>query len=271
MLPTGRYPLAVIFISLPAEAVDVNVHPTKSEVRFRKGNEAFGAVQRAVRQTLIADSPIPQTTHFTSFTPQGWRGSLDQSSFSRRDEPPPQGHLELDWSSPAERDVTSSDSQSDLGGEGLPIMRVVGQVGAAYIITEGPQGLFLIDQHAAHERILYEQFMVAWEEADGREGMAAQGLVDGRVVQLSPSQATLLGDQLPLLERLGFRVEPFGPNSFMVRSVPAMLTKVDPAKALMEVVEDLEWGEAPMQKTIESRIILRVCKSAAVKAGQTLD
>jgi DNA mismatch repair protein MutL len=72
------------------------------------------------------------------------------------------------------------------------------------------------------------------------------------------------------LKRLGFAVDSFGPNTFKVRSVPAMLTKVDPAKALMEVVEDLERGEAPLQKTIEGRIILRVCKSAAVKAGQTL-
>ena len=108
------------------------------------------------------------------------------------------------------------------------------------------------------------------EENGQEQGMAAQGLVSGVTVQLSPAQATLIGENLELLARLGLNIEPFGPNTFMVRSVPAMLTHVDPAKALVDVVEDLERDEAPLQRTIEARIILRVCKSAAVKAGQTL-
>jgi DNA mismatch repair protein MutL len=145
-------------------------------------------------------------------------------------------------------------------------MRVVGQVGASYIITEGPDGLFLIDQHAAHERILYEQFMAEWDNGQ----MAAQGLMAGTAVHLSPPQATLLEDNLPVLEKLGFQIEPFGPNAFMVRAVPSLLIKQDPAQALLDVIEDLERGDAPLQGKIEAKIILRVCKTAAVKAGQTL-
>ncbi len=274
LLPTGRYPLAVIFLDLPAEAVDVNVHPTKAEVRFRDAGLAFGAVQRAVRQTLIAESPIPQASHFASFQTPGWGGALDRQAFARRGDDQTQEHLELDWS-PGLTDFApgkQQDSQgtSGLGGEQLPIMRVVGQVGASYIITEGPDGLYLIDQHAAHERILYEQFMAAWQDGGADAGMAAQRLVSGTAVQLSPAQATLLSDYLELLERIGFQVEPFGPSTFMVRSIPAMLTRLDPARALMDVVDDLERGDEPLQNKIEARIILRVCKSAAVKAGQTL-
>jgi DNA mismatch repair protein MutL len=153
-----------------------------------------------------------------------------------------------------------------LAGNNLPIMRVVGQVGAAYIITEGPDGLFLIDQHAAHERILYEQFMAAWD--DGK--LVAQGLMGGTAVHLSPSQATTLEDNLPVLQNLGFQIEPFGPNAFMIRAVPALLLKQDPTQALLDVVEELERGDAPMQGKIEAKIILRVCKTAAVKAGQPL-
>ena len=111
--------------------------------------------------------------------------------------------------------------------------------------------------------------MAAWE-AEGDGGMATQGLVSGSAVQLTPSQATLLSENLELLEQIGFRIEPFGPNTFMVRGVPAMLTGLDPARAVMGVVDDLERGETPLRGGIEARIILRVCKSAAVKAGQTL-
>jgi DNA mismatch repair protein MutL len=274
LLPTGRYPLAVIFIRLPAETVDVNVHPAKTEVRFRQANAVFGAIQRAVREILIADSPIPHARHFTSFQSSGWPAASSSQAFTRREENATQSGLGLDWTAravdAAQDGITADPPRSEFGGDRLPIMRVIGQVGTAFIITEGPEGLYLIDQHAAHERILYEKFMRDWQDNGQDQGMAAQGLMNSVAVRLSPAQSTLLDDHLDLLERLGMKLEPFGPNTYMVRSVPAMLTKLDPARALLDVVEDLERDEKPLQGKIEARIILRVCKSAAVKAGQTL-
>ena len=145
-------------------------------------------------------------------------------------------------------------------------MRVVGQVGASYIIAEGPDGIYLVDQHAAHERILYEKIMAARE----KKGIASQGLVTSTTVQLTPDQATLLGDHLELLNRLGFQIEAFGPNAFVVRAVPALLAKLDPAAALTAVVDDLEAERDPLEGEVEANVILRVCKTAAVKAGQSL-
>ncbi len=274
LLPTGRYPVAIVFIDLPAEQVDVNVHPAKTEIRFRDPGRAFSAVQRAVRQTLIAGSPVRTVgTGFNQFAQPGWDGRLDNHAFSRRpDDPAAQTALSLDWSAP-ERDDRPGEYQqpplpeANLGGQRLPIMRVVGQVGASYIITEGPDGLFLIDQHAAHERILYEKLMQARSTAGA---IPAQGLVTGTTVHLTPDQATLLNDHLETMHQLGFQVEPFGPNTFMVRAVPAILTRLDPAGALQAVVEDLEGERRPLESEIEARIIRRVCKTAAVKAGQTL-
>ena len=279
LLPTGRYPLGIIFITMPAPEVDVNVHPAKTEVRFRHASMIFGAVQKAVRQTLVADSPIRGVGAWTMGSGEpaspGWAGALDQSAFSRRDDQghrEGQGHLELNWPMPTEPDgVEKSDTYpappiANLGGDKLPIMRIIGQVGASYIITEGPDGLFLIDQHAAHERILYEQFMAAREQ----DAVVSQGLVAGTAVHLSPSQATLLSENAALLNQLGFQIEPFGPNAFMVRAVPAILAKLDPARALQSVVDDLERGNKPLEGQIEAKIILRVCKTAAIKAGQTL-
>jgi len=243
-------------------------------VRFHQGNHVFGAVQRAVRQTLVDDSPIRnmtawQTSGSAEVASPGWAGELDQQAFARRDEDAQPG-LGLDWARQEDWAETSAipapAPRPNLGGERLPIMRVVGQVGAAYIITEGPDGMFLIDQHAAHERILYEQFMAQWAQ----NAIVSQSLMAGTAVHLSPPQTTLLEEYLHTLGQIGFQVEPFGPNAFMVRAIPAILAKQDPAQVLLTVVEDLERGDAPLQGKIEDRIILRVCKSAAVKAGQTL-
>jgi DNA mismatch repair protein MutL len=270
--------LGIVFIELPPIEVDVNVHPAKTEVRFHRSNAVFGAVQRAVRSTLIAQSPVRAMgawmTGGDSLTQvSGWEGALDQHAFERR-ETAAQGALQLDWSRrfmPVER-AAADQNRSErveaplLDNERLPIMRVIGQVGAAYIITEGPDGLFLIDQHAAHERILYEKFMAQREE----DGLISQGLVAGSAVHLPPSQAALLEENLDTLAKIGFKIEPFGPNAFMVRAVPAVVSNVDPAQALTAVVDDLERGDEPLQQKIEDKIVIRVCKSAAIKAGQTL-
>ncbi|MCL4867410.1 MAG: DNA mismatch repair endonuclease MutL [Anaerolineae bacterium] len=280
LLPTGRYPMAVLFVNLPYEQVDVNVHPTKTEVRFRQGVSAFSAVQRAVRKTLIAGSPVreigelvewarPQPTTFP-----GWQGDWPAAALPSQPQP-----LSLDWDTPSTAQPSilmphdpqpSPPSALTAHTSTLPIMRVIGQVGASYIITEGPDGLFLIDQHAAHERILYEQFLAAWEQTNGQSPLPSQGLVTGVAVHLVPAQATLLADYLPNLEHLGFQIEPFGPNTFMVRGIPALLRRADPAQAVQAIVADLEQGDKPLQAKIEARIILRVCKTAAIKAGQTL-
>jgi DNA mismatch repair protein MutL len=278
LLPTGRYPVAVIFLTLPFDNVDVNVHPTKAEVRFRNANAVFGAVQRAVRETLVEASPVRSVALGAAtesrFASPGWGGSLDERAFARHLTPSAQENLQLDWperptdaaATPAEMALEDAGQRQGSAGTRLPIMRVVGQVGAAYIITEGPDGIFLIDQHAAHERILYEQFMAA----HSRKEIAAQGLVTSQTVQLPPDQATLLEAHLELLDELGFQVEPFGPNTFVIRAVPALLSRLDPAAALRAVVEDLERGDEPLKEQEEARIILRVCKTAAVKAGQSL-
>lgn len=274
LLPSGRYPVAIVFLRMPYESVDVNVHPAKTEVRFRDRNGAFSAVQRAVRRTLIAGSPVRSAALGTSAgnaasSYPGWGGSLDEQAFARHDLPGPKQNLRLEW--PEAPGAGEGATEIDLSrqankGVRLPIMRVVGQVGAAYIVTEGPDGLYLIDQHAAHERILYEQFMAARD----REGIASQGLVTSSTVQLPPDQATLLEGYLELLGELGFQVELFGPNTYVVRAIPSLLAKLDPAAALRAVVEDLETGDKPLQEEIEARIVLRVCKTAAVKAGQSL-
>jgi DNA mismatch repair protein MutL len=162
--------------------------------------------------------------------------------------------------------ATDFPAQPALPGQRAPLLRPIGQVAAAYLAAEGPDGLYLVDQHAAHERVLFERFMA--QRGSGQ--IPAQALLQAAPVDLPPAAARLLGEQLPLLGQIGFQVEPFGPGTFLVRSIPALLSGMDPASALRVLVEDFEEDESPLQAEVEARIIARVCKRAAVKAGKTL-
>jgi len=147
----------------------------------------------------------------------------------------------------------------------VPLLRLVGQVGSAYLVAEGPDGLYLVDQHAAHERVLFERFM----KQVGKQ-VTSQALLTPVTITLSATESRLLEEQLSVLGRLGFEVEAFGPNTYRPRAMPPMLIGSDPEAALRVVIEDFEEDETPLQSELEARIIARVCKRAAVKAGQVL-
>ncbi len=272
LLPTGRYPLAILFLTLPPEEVDVNVHPAKTEVRFRGDKAPFAEVQRVVREALVADAPIRQMgawqvgSQLEAMTP-GWEGSLDQHAFVRPDDIS-QPEMELEW--PPEEIIEPAGGQTAprptaARSSQLPVMRVVGQVGAAYIITEGPEGLFLIDQQAAHERVLYEQYHGEWQAGQ----VAMQPLTVGTAVTLSPSQSNWLNHQLPTLATIGFQVEPFGPQTFMIRSIPQLAADRDAAHLLLSIVTGVE-RKPPAAADLPLYLIQLVCMAAATRAGQSL-
>ncbi|MGQ0602553.1 MAG: DNA mismatch repair endonuclease MutL, partial [Anaerolineales bacterium] len=270
MLMVGRYPLAVVMMTLPPEDVDVNVHPTKAEVRFRNGDAAFSAIERTVRKALLERAPVPQI-------------DIRQWSSGADDVPLPRPSLQWspEWGMLASGDggrgtevvqpatdpqPLTPNPQQPLPETEVPLLRVVGQIGAAYIVAEGPDGLYLIDQHAAHERVLYETFSLQRAASQ----IVSQHLLEPAVVALPPASADMLLTQMTVLQHIGFSVEPFGGNQFIVRSLPTVLGNVDPAKAVRVLVEDFEEDETPLQAEVEARLIARVCKRAAVKAGQTL-
>jgi DNA mismatch repair protein MutL len=257
LLMVGRFPMAVLFLQLPPEEVDVNVHPAKAEVRFRHSDQAFSAVQRSVKRALLAYSPVPQMPGPSWQTP-----SFSSSPEFENSEPVPavssnQGFEPL---TPAVQAT-----QNPLPSGQIPLLRLIGQVGATYIVAEGPDGLYLIDQHAAHERVLFERFLKQRSTL-----IPAQALLEPVVVHLPIASVQTLTQQLPLLEHLGFSIEPFGMDTFLVRAIPALLSKLDPAAAVRVIVEDFEEDETPLQSEVEAKIIARVCKRAAVKAGQVL-
>lgn len=256
LLMVGRYPLAVLFIQLEPEEVDVNVHPAKAEVRFRQPDQVFSTVQRSVKRALMAYSPVPNLV-----TPYWSAAGFRQTAVD-----PAWGMAaELEKVPDAAVEESAVVPQPELPSGKVPLLRLVGQVGAAYLVAEGPDGLYLIDQHAAHERVLFEKIMRQHEPK-----RPSQTLIEPAVVVLPPQSAHILEKQLGVLEHFGFDVEAFGPNTFRVRAVPALLTGIDPAAALRVIVEDFEEDEAPLANEVEAKIIARVCKRAAVKAGKVL-
>ncbi len=259
LLMVGRYPLAAIFLQVPPESVDVNVHPAKSEIRLRDPRRVFADVQRSVRRALLAHAPVPGLEGTNLRWTQNPGGVSAWGSGPTSEAP---GHP-LPFTQPTRQDVPEQPAL-DRRGE-VPLLRPIGQVAAAYLVAEGPDGLYLVDQHAAHERVLFEKMM-----AERGAQVASQSLLEPEFVTLSPSQADLLDGQLSALRTLGFQVEDFGPNTYMVRALPALLAGMSPQQALLVLVEDFEEDETPLQAEIEARIIARVCKRAAVRAGQVM-
>ncbi|MGD8458141.1 MAG: DNA mismatch repair endonuclease MutL [Anaerolineales bacterium] len=259
MLMVGRFPIAVIFLEIKPELVDVNVHPTKAEVRFSNQNEVFSGVQRAVRRALLAFSPVPMVNTQVRWTPLPTRDfdSATAEGGMMGDEPPEDGDS-LDGGETAE-------AQARLPESGVPLLRLVGQVGSAFLVAEGPDGLYLVDQHAAHERVLFERYM-----SQRKKEIPSQVLLQPVTIELSPENSRLLEEQLSLFGELGFQVEAFGPNAFQVRSMPSLLIGSDPEAAVRVVIEEFEEDETPLESEIEERMIARICKRAAVKAGQVL-
>ena len=265
MLMVGRYPLAVLFLEVPPESVDVNVHPAKSEVRFRESERIFAFVQRAVRRALLAYSPVPQVAPPSLWgSPPGPRTVDPAWTLAHAGDRGPE--TEDREEPPAVYGPPSTvESQQPISSH-IPLLRLIGQIGGAYLVAEGPDGLYLIDQHAAHERVLFEKLMAQ----HGLKNIPSQALLTPAVVHLPPAQSQLLDEQLPVLQHFGFAVEPFGQNAYQVRAMPALFAGSDPTAALRALVEDFEEDEAPLRAEVEARVAGRVCKRLAVKAGQAL-
>jgi DNA mismatch repair protein MutL len=268
LLMVGRYPLTALFLEIPPEDVDVNVHPTKAEVRFKNQDRIFSFVQRSARKALLAYTPVH------SVSTQLWGARPPMESFPTR-------QVGIDWTIAHDENLTVDDGpqtmedhrppstvngQEALPHSSVPLLRLIGQIGSTYIVAEGPDGLYLIDQHAAHERVLFEKLMAQ----HGNKSIPAQSLLTPEVITLPPQSAKALLTQLEFLNHFGFEVEEFGTNTFQVRAMPVLFMGADPSTALRALVEDFEEDESPLQAEVEAKLAARVCKRMAVKGGQAL-
>ncbi len=261
LLMVGRYPIAVLHLRLPLEEVDVNVHPTKAEVRFRDESAVFGAVQRAVRTALLETAPVAVATA----APTAPFGLSPQPSA-----PPLWEHARALERRQAEAGPAEPLAATGLStpAETLPALRVIGQFGSTYVIAEGPDGMYLIDQHAAHERVLYERFCRQRLE----RAPEVQALLEPLALELSPPRRALMAEQEELLREHGFAVEPFGEDAYLVRALPASLAGSpdglgDPRQAVASFLDlMLEEGEGDRR----DRVAMSLACHGAIRAGKTL-
>ena len=269
LLMQGRHPIVALHVELPPEELDVNVHPAKREVRFHGEGAIFSLVQRAARQALVARSPVPLVI------PATYRGEVAPvqtgtgADWNRRGE---QGEAPLPWRMLIP-DRTRQDGEGQpleekplpLMAEALPALRVLGQAGGMYIVAEGPEGVYLIDQHAAHERVLYEQVGRHAEERTP----AVQGLLEPLAVEMQPSQIQAVGAWKDTLAHYGFRGEPFGDNVYLLRGVPGGLKDMDPERLLGEVLDLLSNAQDPARAA--DVVAASIACHSAVRAGDLLN
>ncbi len=247
LLMTGKHPVAVINVSLPPGEVDVNIHPAKSEGKFQNERLVFSAVQKAVRRALVSQAPVPGIEEIATV----------YTAPPRPGQPPrplvPTAHHAVSPPPPPAPALPFS----------LPALRILGQLASSYIVAEGPDGLYLIDQHAAHERIMFEKI----KHQLSRREVEVQGLLEPATIEVSPRQDVMLRACCEELSDFGFSLEPFGDRTYLVRTVPAWLYRKDWAGALRELYDTPAGGS---QDDWPEKFAISLACHSAVRAGQVL-
>ena len=271
-LPAGRHPAGVLFVELPLEEVDVNVHPQKLEVRFRDARTAYDAIHHAVSEAL---RPAPWLRHRApgvaevALAAEEAAGVLDAAAGSPR--PTPLGEPRLPFPPPAAAapgPAFAAPEPAAAPGGYFGSLRFVGQHARTYLVCEAPGGaLVVIDQHASHERLLFHRLRQAFRARE----LSGQPFLVPPVVSLPAPLARALEASLAEVRRLGLEVEPFGRDAFAVQGAPAILAGVPMQPLLVDLAEQLEQsgrGEA-VEEALEALLATMACH-AAVRANQDL-
>jgi len=240
LLMDGQHPMAVINISLPTQELDVNIHPAKAQIKFCHEQAVFSSVQKAI-EVALARTPIASSKAVPFSVSSG------------------------QWQSP--RMIMDNEPAfvvAQLPTMELPVLRVLGQLVNTYIIAEGPDGLYLIDQHAAHERILYDRISAQWAQKE----VEVQGLLQPITIELSPREEETLRASKEFLAEFGFTIEPFGNRSYMIRAIPALMARANVIEIISALLDNLASKESP--NPWEEKIAQSLACHGAIRAGQQL-
>jgi DNA mismatch repair protein MutL len=240
LLMDGQHPIVIINVSVPPEQLDVNIHPVKAQIKFCQDQSIFSVVRKAIEEALGKTSMATQKAiRFSAGSGQ--------------------------WQSPRMiMDNQPVFAVSQLPTIELPLLRVLGQIANTYIIGEGPDGLYLIDQHAAHERILYDRILAQWSQ----KTVEIQGLLQPITMEFSPREEETLRASKESLAEFGFAIEPFGNRSHLVRAIPAVMAGANTIEIITALLDSLASKEdlTPWQEKIAKSLACH----GAVKAGQQL-
>ena len=240
LLMDGQHPIAVINIFVSAQELDVNIHPAKAQIKFYDEQEVFSRIQKAIKEAL-ARTPI---------------ASIKSMPFSVSAE---------QWQSP--HMITDNEPAfvvAQLPTMELPVLRALGQLSNTYIIAEGPDGLYLIDQHAAHERILYDQILAQWAQKE----VEVQGLLQPITIEFSPREEETLRASKEFLAEFGFTLEPFGNRSYMIRAIPSLMAESNIIEIITALLDKLASRDSA--NTWEEKIAQSLACHGTIRAGQQL-
>ena len=286
-LPRDRHPIVALFITLPPREVDVNVHPAKTEVRFRNAGLVRSLLMHALKEGLARESSRAASTGgsatIAAFRPATLprRGNFDwRRSFAR----PPARTAVAAWASTDPAGFAEAAQEAlDVGGAAAtarvevaelvadaldrPLGAARAQVHDTYIVAQTHDGLVIVDQHAAHERLVYERMKTSL----GKSGIARQILLIPEIVELDDDDVARLTERAPELAKYGLAIEPFGPGAIAVRETPSMLGEVDAGALLRDLAEHMaEWDEAlPLERRLMHVAATMACYGS-VRAGRRL-
>ena len=270
-LPVGRHPVAALSLELEGEEVDVNVHPAKAEVRFRDERAVARAVRHAVSLAIEGSPAVAWSGGSAASVPAAYAAESRQT-------PSPGGLVPLrDRLQPPHALTAPGPIQSEMAlprgldmsptlrphRETLPLLRVVGQLAATYVVAEGPDGMYLVDQHAAHERVVYDRIV-----GRGPADPAQQPLLEPRLLELDPIETATAHEHLDQLARLGLELEPFGQAAFLLRAAPSGLDGTDIVAAVRSLLHKLH-SDRRVQDPFARAAATVACHSS-VRAGMAL-
>ncbi|MEE8228521.1 MAG: DNA mismatch repair endonuclease MutL [candidate division NC10 bacterium] len=273
LLPQGRFPVAVLFLEIPPSALDVNVHPTKREVRFHRERDLLLQLTDIISQTLrradiFKELALSTTQAFPLEAPHHAGGPLVREApqkYSPTSAVRPRMESSPPW---------SSDGREETPSRGTPTFvppapfRLLGQFRGTYLIVEVEGGLWIVDQHAAHERVMFEKVLASFEAGSPE----VQFFLTPPILELLPHERAILEEYREALEAIGFSLAPFGGNSYQVQSMPAYFHSGEVTPLLREFIDrkqDHDLGSLVEDRRAE--IAARVaCKMKSIKAGETL-
>ncbi|NLT66448.1 MAG: DNA mismatch repair endonuclease MutL [Acidobacteria bacterium] len=292
-IPASAYPVVILFLELPFDEVDVNAHPAKTEIRFRDQSAVHSLILNTIQRSLVGTASIPAYEHRSMapvMAPDAHSGAgLPETGDNRFDFTPPAASpnpFQRAFNYPF-REIAGGEVHGIQDHSLLRIMpemllgsaqegrsafqagavRILGQLQESYIVACDSQGLLIIDQHVAHERILYEKLASATQN----NAVETQGLLVPVSLELPPHQAALLARMMPELNRNGFQVEHFGGTSVLIRSVPAIASESDCRKLISEILEGLEKEDRTLDvDRIRDRIAVTTACRGAIKVNMPL-
>jgi DNA mismatch repair protein MutL len=263
----GRHPAAILLVSMPPHDVDVNVHPTKSEVRFKDSGRIHGLVLSAVREKLLGSDLTPSAVAAQSFAPmgddparRGLREKLAEFFRSGLSEPWSPLPASISAQPPAVAASIVPDAQRPLPSAAI-------QLHNSYLVAQSDDGLIIIDQHALHERILYEDLLARVSNGP----LESQRLLIPLTLPANPRQQELLEQIQPLMHRLGIEASAIGPDGVAVHAFPSFLQRLDPVEFIRQLLErgEQERLDLNQEELLHEILDMMACK-AAVKAGDPL-